>query len=158
LFQVSVGDITTIRPNVGFAAPVSSVVDITKNGLVQVSDITSMRSFVGVGQLRLITIPAAGSADEGEGSSGGSGLLAAPGVETPKGNVGSDRPLEIKARWTDESFDVPLPVSMVTEVANARRNPVVEVGVAPESSGTTDPGLLSLDAYFEELSRKKVVR
>lgn len=71
--QVTNADIGVVRPLIGTNATVTSVADITKNGLVQNSDITAIRSGVGLRQLRLITIPIAGSGGEGTGNSGGSG-------------------------------------------------------------------------------------
>jgi hypothetical protein len=65
-YLVQVSDVTQIRSAVGSVAPVGSVLDINKNGLVQVSDITAMRSSVGLLALRNITIPAGGTNEEGE--------------------------------------------------------------------------------------------
>jgi hypothetical protein len=71
--QVTNADLGVVRLLIGIIATMTSVVDITKNGLVQNSDITAIRSGLGVRQLRLNTIPIAGSGNEGTGNSGGSG-------------------------------------------------------------------------------------
>jgi hypothetical protein len=81
--QVTNADINVVRPLIGTNALVTSAVDITKNGLVQNSDITQVRSGVGVRQLRLITIPAAGSGNEGVGNGGGSGGDGGGSVPAP---------------------------------------------------------------------------
>jgi hypothetical protein len=81
-YLVQVADVTRIRPEVGNTAAVSSGLDLNKNGLVQVSDITSMRAYIGLLSLRNITIPPAGSSEEGEGGSDPSGLFLLPAIET----------------------------------------------------------------------------
>jgi hypothetical protein len=95
-FSVSISDVTAIRSNVGFAAPVTSPFDLDKNGTVSTGDITSMRPQVGLRSLRAITIPRSGSDEEGEG--GGHRPLLALG---PSSSIGP--------RWTGGSHDVPLP-------------------------------------------------
>jgi hypothetical protein len=87
--QVTNADITAMRPLVGTNAAVTSAADITKNGLVQNSDITQIRNGVGVRQLRLITIPAAGSGNEGTGNGGGSGGSGGDTVPGPAPEVGA---------------------------------------------------------------------
>jgi len=81
-YLVQVADVTRIRPEVGNTAAVSSALDLNKNGLVQVSDITSMRAYIGLLSLRNITIPPAGSSEEGEGGFDASGLFLLPAIET----------------------------------------------------------------------------
>jgi len=66
-YVVQTADVVRIRPQVGNSATVSNVLDINKNGLIQISDITGFRAQVGVLSLRNITIPEAGSGSEGEG-------------------------------------------------------------------------------------------
>ena len=159
VYSVSVADVTRIRPAVGTTAPVSSVLDINKNGLIQVSDITAMRSFVGVGQLRNITIPASGSGSEGEGSGGGQGSPT-PVPELPSvvivgrteslGSVGT-----IGSRLTDRDYAVQS--ARVEPVALAVSSPAL-LGVAAASSqdseGQQAVDYSSVDAFFEGLSRK----
>ena len=77
--QVTNADINVVRPLIGTNALVTSAADITKNGLVQNSDISPIRSGVGVRQLRLITIPVSGSGSEGTGNGEGSGGGSVPG-------------------------------------------------------------------------------
>jgi hypothetical protein len=133
--------------------------DINKNGLIQVSDITAMRSFVGVGQLRNITIPASGSGSEGEGSGGGQGSPT-PVPELPSvvivgrteslGSVGT-----IGSRLTDRDYAVQ--AARVEPVALAVSSPAL-LGVAAASSqdseGQQAVDYSSVDAFFEGLSRK----
>jgi hypothetical protein len=159
VYSVSVADVTRIRPAVGTLAPVSSVLDINKNGSIQVSDITAMRSFVGVGQLRNITIPASGSGSEGEGGGGGQGaptpLPELPSVGVPArteslGSVGT-----IGSRMTDRDYAVQ--AARVEPVALGVSSPAL-LGVAAASS--QDSGeqqavdYSSVDAFFEGFFRK----
>ncbi|MFN7731501.1 MAG: hypothetical protein ACK5OB_06340 [Pirellula sp.] len=66
-YLLQMADVLAIQPKVGSLANASSRFDINKNGLVQLSDLSLVRSMVGLGILRNITIPAAGSGSEGEG-------------------------------------------------------------------------------------------
>jgi len=86
---VTNADINVVRPLIGTNALVTSAADITKNGLVQNSDITQIRSGVGVRQLRLITIPVSGSGGEGTGNGGGNGGSGGDTVPGPAPEVGS---------------------------------------------------------------------
>ena len=87
--QVTNADINVVRPLIGTNALVTSAADITKNGLVQNSDITQIRSGVGVRQLRLITIPVSGSGGEGTGNGGGNGGSGGDTVPGPAPEVGA---------------------------------------------------------------------
>ncbi|MFO0014310.1 MAG: Ig-like domain-containing protein, partial [Planctomycetota bacterium] len=140
LFSVSIGDATAIRPAVGFSAAVDSPFDLNKNGSVTIGDITGMRPRVGLASLRVITIPPAGSTDEGEGDVGGS-IVAAPGVELPKAANQTDRSAtEIRARLTDDLFDVPMPSSMVREIAASTPRSATQPS-ASESPAAVDESL-----------------
>lgn len=113
-YLVQIADINLIRPEVGTSAVVSSVVDITKNGLIQISDITAMRAAVGQGQLRNITIPPAGSGGEGEGGLGGNSSMQQaplPEASTPT----SPSQVRIEPRLAQHRYDV-LPWDVVTAV------------------------------------------
>jgi hypothetical protein len=165
VFQVSVADITAIRPNVGFAANVNSLFDLNKNGLVQVSDITSMRSFVGIGQLRLITIPPAGSNEEGENGIGGANFVATPSADSQKKDTAGDpngvnkAPQMIRGRLTQENYDVPLPMRRVEPKPEDHPGDWIGKGDATvEAMSDTPVDLLSLDDYFAKLSRKRTSR
>jgi hypothetical protein len=159
VFTVTTADVTAIRPFVGGQASVSSIYDLDKNGVVSTADITSMRPRVGLNSLRVITIPPAGSADEGEGSAGRFGGIAAPGVESPKvgGETkdGGNRRV-IEARMTDDLFDVPLPVSMVEEIAGSRER--IPSGVQETESEAGDMVGLGLEAFLQELTAKRRAR
>jgi len=102
-FLVQIADINVIRPGVGSIAPVTSRIDLNKNGLVQVSDILLMRSFVGIGILRNITIPASGSDAEGEGNSQSNSLP----IPLAQGFVrGTESRVTVGLRWTDPEQNV----------------------------------------------------
>jgi len=151
-YLVQVADLNQIVPEVGKVANVVNKFDITKNGLIQVSDITAMRARVGVGSLRNITIPPAGSAGEAEGGIGGMSLQA-PLVVTSKQ---PDNQIQIiEPRWTGLNYDVqPLQVfalNHVAEPATVALPPVAE----PESPTTGPVDFSSVDAFFSELSLKK---
>ena len=85
-YLVQTADVVRIRPQVGNSATVSNVLDINKNGLIQISDITGFRAQVGVLSLRNITIPEAGSGSEGEGP----GRQSLRGSSAPLPGSGSD--------------------------------------------------------------------
>ena len=78
--QVTNADVAGVRPSIGTNAMVTSVADINKNGLVQNSDVTEVRNGVGIRQLRLITIPVAGSGQEGTGNGGTGNGATGPGI------------------------------------------------------------------------------
>jgi len=151
-FVVGIADINLIKPNVGFAATVDSVFDITKNKIVQISDILAMRSRVGVGLLRNITIPPAGSGAEAEGGISGLNLLA-PLVGASKQPDNFTQIIE--PRWTGLNYDVqPLQVFALNQVAEPAT--VALPPVAVSESPTAGPvDFSSVDAFFSELSLKK---
>jgi hypothetical protein len=66
-YIVQVADVAKIRTEVGTTASVSNVYDITKNGIVQIGDITVFRPRVGSLMLSNAIIPPSGSPGEGEG-------------------------------------------------------------------------------------------
>ena len=66
-YVVQVADVVKIRPEVGKATTVGSPLDINKNGIIQISDITAFRTSVGSLALSNLTIPPKGSVAEGEG-------------------------------------------------------------------------------------------
>jgi hypothetical protein len=121
VYVVQVADLTPIRSAVGTTALVSSAIDLNKNGLIQVNDITAMRARVGVGQLRNITIPPAGSGGEGEGGLGGNGWMQQ--APLPEASTSASRgQVRIEPRLAEHRYDVlPLDESMPT--ANSASSP-----------------------------------
>jgi hypothetical protein len=117
-YIVQVMDVTKIRPEVGSTANVSNVLDINKNGLIQVSDILSFRSSVGLLSLRNITIPAAGSGSEGEGY----GRFSIPSPMTPVGGMDKfvSTNLAIAPRWTGRIYNEPV-IAWLPSVDSASR-------------------------------------
>jgi hypothetical protein len=102
-YLLQMADVLAIQPRVGSLANASSRFDVNKNGLVQLSDLSMIRSMVGLGILRNITIPAAGSGAEGEGvrfawPSTAVMPIVATATETRHPTIG--------ARWTSEVFTV----------------------------------------------------
>jgi VCBS repeat-containing protein len=155
-FTVTTADVTAIRPFVGVQASVSSIYDLDKNGVVGTADITGMRPRVGSNSLRVITIPPAGSADEGEGSAARFGGIAAPGVESPKvgGETkdGGNRRV-IEARMTDGLFDAAMP-AVGTSVGVGSSSWVEWMSAVDElEDEESGVDLLSLDAYFAKQSK-----
>jgi hypothetical protein len=110
-YLVQTADVVRIRPQVGNSATVSNVLDINKNGLIQISDITGFRAQVGVLSLRNITIPEAGSGSEGEGPGrqslrGSSAPL--PGSGSTSGSSGQSLFFgSIAPRLTDRLYSEP---------------------------------------------------
>jgi hypothetical protein len=157
VFSVSIGDATAIRPNVGFAAPVTSPFDLDKSGSVSIGDITGMRPRVGLATLRAITIPTAGSEEEGEGGTGGI-PSSTPVVVLPKIELASDRaisqPSEIRSRLTDEVFDVPLPANWMQGVADATPWQPIRSANDLMTDSASPQDMLSLDEYFRRFTNQ----
>jgi subtilisin family serine protease len=163
VLSISIGDVTALRPNVGFSATVTSPFDLDKNGTVSIGDITGMRPRVGVGSLRVITIPPSGSSAEGEG------MMAAPPIPSPTlASQTSDDPRslaipatrEIRGRWTDQVFMVPQPLPAAASATTAMQAAAsVRDGEDPGVSDTdpvlTDPVMVSLDEYFRRLGNQR---
>ena len=110
-YLVQVADVTRIRTEVGNTAAVSSALDLNKNGLVQVSDITSMRAYIGLLSLRNITIPPAGSSEEGEGGSDLSGRYVLPIIEMKRNVEGNALSREV-------GFLLPHPTAIAVRLAS----------------------------------------
>jgi hypothetical protein len=155
VFSVSIGDATAIRPNVGFAAPVTSPFDLDKNGSVSIGDITGMRPRVGLASLRAITIPPAGSGEEGEGGTGGI-PSSTPVVVSPKIELASDRaisqPSEIRSRLTDQVFDLPLPAKGMQVVADATPWQTTRSANDLLTDSASPQDMLSHDEYFRRFT------
>jgi hypothetical protein len=158
-FSISIGDVTSLRPNVGSAATVSNPYDLDKSGTVSIGDITGMRPRVGIGSLRAIAIPPSGSTEEGEGA------FPTRFLATPNNDLaGMDRrtarespqPQEIKPRLADHVFSVLLVPTTSQDRAGAALPPFDAVLAddmewSPGSSFNgymPRPKPLSLDEYF----------
>jgi hypothetical protein len=124
-YLVQTADVVRIRPQVGNSATVSNVLDINKNGLIQISDITGFRTQVGVLSLRNITIPEAGSGSEGEGP----GRQSLRGSSAPLSGSGSTAggtgmglfSRSIAPRMTDRLYNEPSLVGLLPEVGGTAK-------------------------------------
>lgn len=103
-YLLQMADVMAIQPKVGSLANASNRFDVNKNGLVQLSDLSLVRSMVGLGILRNITIPAAGSGAEGEGVP--SAWTSAHASPLPAITTNQILPLTIGVRMTSEVFTV----------------------------------------------------
>jgi hypothetical protein len=171
-FLVRTLDVAQIAESIGQSATVGSVLDVNKDGLVRTLDAALAADSIGR-SLRLITIPIGGSSFEGSfggfgtfsGSGNGKsdGQFAAPAVELAKVCESSDHPAPSSSSnhdfVIDDLFDVALPLGMVVEVASSIMGPnlleVREDSSEEESQTELSHDLLSLDAYFEEISKKR---
>ena len=120
----------------------------------------------------MITIPIGGSSIEGSfGGFGafsssslgkGEGEYAAPEVDLIKVRESSDHPVAASSNHDfviADLFGVPLPVGMVVEVTSSnmgsKRVEVREDSSEEKSQSELSHDLLSIDAYFEEISKKR---
>ncbi len=133
---------------------VDNVYDITKDGRIRGSD--SAPAVAAIGRtLTRITIPPAGSSEEGEGTSDRF-MMGAPSIEKPElaSAVTTRTPNKISARLTDAVFTAPQvrdPDPIVAQATSAsERTQNQEVS----TSGSNDP-FLSLDEYFKRLGNDR---
>ena len=159
VFSVSIGDATAIRPNVGFAAPVTSPFDLDKSGSVSIGDITGMRPRVGIANLRVITIPPAGSTEEGESGFGGIPSFT-PIIALPNTELSSDRaisqPSEIQSRLTDQVFDLPLPANGMQVVADTTPWQTTRSANDLLTDSASPQDMLSLDEFFRRWGKSSL--
>jgi ELWxxDGT repeat protein len=154
-FRVRGNDMTALVAaiNSGVTVPVDNIFDLDKDGRIRGTDSAAALASVGRSLTR-ITIPASGSAEEGEGDATRASI-AAPGLETSKGSTASDdsRGVEIRARLTDELFSVLPAAASGPSIASAP----FATGPAARSAATSelsmDLQLPSLDEYFDRLGR-----
>jgi hypothetical protein len=148
-YIVQVMDVTKIRPEVGSTANASNVLDINKNGLIQVSDILSFRSSVGLLSLRNITIPAAGSGSEGEGY----GRFSIPSPMTPVGGMDKlvSTNLAIAPRWTGRIYNEPV-IAWLPSVDSAPRLYLAAMPQIDEEEDKHDSYLEATDSAFSDLN------
>jgi hypothetical protein len=170
-FLVRTLDVAQIAASIGQSATVGSVLDVDKDGLVRTLDAAAAAGAIGR-SLRLITIPIGGSSVEGNfggfgtfsgsGSGKSDGGFAAPVVDLTTVCESFDHPVAATSNHElviDDLFDVALPLGMVVEVASSIMGPnlleVREDSSEEESQTELSHDLLSLDAYFEEISKKR---
>ena len=170
-FLVRTIDVAQIAASIGQPATVGSILDVNKDGLVRTLDAAAAASAIGR-SLRLITIPIGGSSIEGSfGGFGafsssslgkGEGEYAAPEVDLIKVRESSDHPVAASSNHDfviADLFGVPLPVGMVVEVTSSnmgsKRVEVREDSSEEKSQSELSHDLLSIDAYFEEISKKR---
>ena len=170
-FLVRTLDVAQIAASIGQSATVGSVLDVDKDGLVRTLDAAAAAGAIGR-SLRLITIPIGGSSVEGNfggfgtfsgsGSGKSDGGFAAPVVDLTTVCESFDHPVAATSNHElviDDLFDVALPLGMVVEVASSIMGPnlleVREDSREEESQSELSHDLLSLDAYFEEISKKR---
>lgn len=150
-YIVQVADVLKIRPEVGSTANVSSILDINKNGLIQVSDILAFRTDVGLLSLRNITIPAAGSGSEGEGYGRFSMVAPGPTQSGPKDTFGSS--LLIAPRWTGRIYNEPAIAWLPAEqTAAPLMIPAPMNDIEKKDEEENDPNLGAIDRAFSELN------
>lgn len=141
--------VSAIDPNV--TVPVGNVFDINKDGRIRGSDSSSAVASVGL-LLTRITIPPAGSGEEGEGQSLSSPSI--PGIALPGIPSVVGHPLHaINVRLADEIFSVELPPSNQESVARATTSLVWFPPFEDAGEQARDSLLLSLDEYFKRLGR-----
>jgi hypothetical protein len=150
-YLLQMADVMAIQPKVGSLANASSRFDINKNGLVQLSDLSLVRSMVGLGILRNITIPAAGSGPEGEGDTN-SALRSSVSAVPPPTDPAATSIVAIGVRMTSTVFTVE---------PHAQSDAIL---VAPKPNGSklfanvnaaaVDQAFVSL-AIFGDASRRK---
>jgi glycosidase len=153
--QVTNADIGVVRPLIGTNATVTSTVDITKNGLVQNSDITAIRSGVGVRQLRLITIPVAGSGGEGTGNGGGSGNGTGGG--NGDGDSAGDSNNGVSDKSSLDAFAMMAPLADMgskTDTTNATKS-IDPTATSASSLLTASSNRTNLDGSFHRIASKQ---
>ncbi len=108
-YRVSTGDVSMTRAAVGNTiVSVSDARDIDKDRRISTNDVSFLRSRVSnTVLLRNITVPAAGSADEGEGGLAASTQLAKP-MEVRIDLGGATRRRQVETRWTSTQYDAPI--------------------------------------------------
>ena len=170
-FLVRTLDVAQIAASIGQSANAGSILDVDKDGLVRTLDAAAAAGAIGR-SLRLITIPIGGSSFEGNfggfgtfsgsGSGKSDGGFAAPEVDLTTVCESFDHPVAATSNHElviDDLFDVALPLGMVVEVASSIMGPnlleVREDSSEEESQTELSHDLLSLDAYFEEISKKR---
>ena len=94
-FRVTAADLTPVSGQIGATVTVGSVLDIVKDGRIRNTDITAVSSQIGVRELRLITIPAAGSGGHGTFGPGTSG----PSLQSGASGGGSSIDFAALAAW-----------------------------------------------------------
>ena len=148
-YVVQVADVAKIRPEVGSTANVSNILDINKNGLIQVSDILTFRSSVGLLSLRNITIPAAGSGSEGEGY----GRFSIPSPMAPVGGMDKfvSTNLAIAPRWTGRVYNEPV-IAWLPSVDAAPRLYLAAMPQIDEEKDKHDSYLEATDSAFSDLN------
>jgi hypothetical protein len=169
-YLVQTADVVRIRPQVGNSATVSNVLDINKNGLIQISDITGFRTQVGVLSLRNITIPEAGSGSEGEGP----GRQSLRGSSAPLSGSGSTAggtgmglfSRSIAPRMTDRLYNEPSLVGLLPEVGGTAKASGQNTAVASpmpsdrngndrrEASNAQATDIESIDRAFSNLGEQ----
>jgi subtilisin-like proprotein convertase family protein/subtilisin family serine protease len=72
-FRVTVADILPFAGQVGSTVDVGAAIDLVKDGRIRLTDVTAVGGRIGTAELRVITIPAAGSDEHGTFGETGSG-------------------------------------------------------------------------------------
>ncbi len=152
-FRVATNDVALVRAGVGnTVVSVNDPRDVDKDRRVTTNDVSYLRARVAnTVLLRQITIPASGSSEEGEGPLGMSPVLGL-GVDLPKSVSASVRPGSIQPRESYESFDVPLPTSMLQAISKEGEGVIAGGDVSYDEVWAKDHDLVSLDEFFKELA------
>jgi hypothetical protein len=156
-FQVTISDVTSLRPNVGFTAPVTSRFDLDKNGSVSIGDVTGMRPRVGLSQLRVITIPPSGSSEEGEGDFGArqtpSWEFSAPAIFVMQPPVAM-RGSTVQPRWIHEVHTVEQASNPLSEPPVLMKGLESWLRSIPSSDQRKSVDFSGVDSFFEDILRE----
>jgi len=86
-FRVTAGDVTPVGAQIGATVTVGSAFDLVKNGRITTADLTAVSSQIGLRELRVITIPVAGSGGHGTFEPGPSGPSLQSGTSGSGGSI-----------------------------------------------------------------------
>ena len=86
-FRVTAADVTPVGAQIGATVTVGSAFDIVMNGRITTADLTAVSSQIGLRELRVITIPVAGSGGHGTFGPGPSGPSLQSGTSGSGGSI-----------------------------------------------------------------------
>jgi hypothetical protein len=153
-FTVRTQDVGLLVAEIGKAAPVTSRFDINKDGLIRTLDAGLSAGQIGR-RLTQITIPPAGSGDEGEG-------ILQDRVHIANLSTGNNaRDLEenenydtqmIRPRWTNEVFDVQMATSSFSAMTPSLPSLAAWIEMNNATADREKDGVANVDSYFAELA------
>ncbi|NBV45042.1 MAG: hypothetical protein EBR86_05225 [Planctomycetia bacterium] len=115
LFRVTNADFQPVAAAVGSTVTVGSVLDIIKDGRIRNTDVFAAGQQVGVGELRVITIPVAGSASHGT-------FTTTPGPQRSGGSSKGGTPIDFAAvaAWAGATGAAAAPDSPAVQTGGTR--------------------------------------